>query len=149
MFQADSILCSNSEQQLEDFLEWDFVGAPINEELLPGFSGFNGGLSLRNRTLTLSIVEEWDFEEEKEAGGIVFEDQWFFAKMKERRRRGEDVYLPSIEEAQSFSVETIWVERPLGYHQVGRWQADKMGEVLKWCPEYALATKDLIVNHRE
>ncbi|KAI0486901.1 hypothetical protein F4859DRAFT_510682 [Xylaria cf. heliscus] len=44
LFQTDSILCANSRQSLNDFLEYDWVGAPWNPS---GRFGGNGGLSLR------------------------------------------------------------------------------------------------------
>lgn len=34
LFQGDSIICSNSDQHMEDYLKFDFVGAPIG----PGHS---------------------------------------------------------------------------------------------------------------
>jgi hypothetical protein len=53
LFQADSIICSNSPETMEDFLQYDFVGAPIRPDMGLGDEGMNGGLSLRNRTLIL------------------------------------------------------------------------------------------------
>jgi hypothetical protein len=44
VFQTDSILCANSRQNLNDFLDYDWVGAPWNPN---GRFGGNGGLSLR------------------------------------------------------------------------------------------------------
>jgi len=44
VFQTDSILCANSRQNLNDYLEYDWVGAPWNPD---GRFGGNGGLSLR------------------------------------------------------------------------------------------------------
>jgi hypothetical protein len=65
---------------MEDFLEYDFIGAPIDPDL--GFGeGFNGGLSLRNRSLMLDIVTTWNWKAEKEVGDnendprFKFEDQ--------------------------------------------------------------------------
>jgi hypothetical protein len=44
VFQTDSILCANSRQNLNDYLDYDWVGAPWNPS---GRFGGNGGLSLR------------------------------------------------------------------------------------------------------
>ncbi|KAI1116168.1 hypothetical protein F5Y14DRAFT_449348 [Nemania sp. NC0429] len=44
VFQTDSMLCANSRQNLNDFLDYDWVGAPWNPS---GRFGGNGGLSLR------------------------------------------------------------------------------------------------------
>ncbi len=72
MFQSDSMLCSNAARSVEDFFEYDFVGAPIVEHLGPGM---NGGFSLRKRETFLAITQEWDWETEK---GRRFEDLWFY-----------------------------------------------------------------------
>ncbi|RDL34347.1 uncharacterized protein BP5553_07475 [Venustampulla echinocandica] len=157
MFQADSIICSNSEIRIEDFLEYDFVGAPIDVPITPPDGhgeGYNGGFSLRNRSMILDIVNTFSWQGEKEEGKITqapcvtqepclkFEDQWFYHKMKENGAR-----LPTKEVASKFAVETIWNDRPLGFHQVERWNKDKIGKVTEWCPEYAMATNDLLVKH--
>ncbi|KAH6677172.1 hypothetical protein B0J14DRAFT_337011 [Halenospora varia] len=152
MFQADSILCANSERTVDDFLSYDLVGAPV----APSFgAGFNGGLSLRNRTLILSILSQSSWKDERDSGVFAdygcgdgkpcleFEDQWFYHKMLGI----EGVRLPSVDVAGEFAVETVWRERALGYHQVERWNEGRLGEVGMWCPEYKLATEDLLVQH--
>jgi len=147
IFQADSILCSNSPLRVDDFLKYDFVGAPIHENY---GEGYNGGLSLRNRTMMLDIIhhenwrDQYDNAEDKSKQSTEFEDQWFYAKIKELPSRGEPAAnLPSKDVAMTFAVETIWYDKPLGYHQVARWQADRMKEVETWCPENRLATSQL------
>jgi hypothetical protein len=145
MFQADSMLCANSERRVDDFLGWDFVGAPVRAGL---GEGYNGGLSLRNVALSLAIVraESWERDRKENKGGggpnVDYEDQWFFAKMRERGAR-----LPGVEVAGQFAVETVWRERPLGYHQAQVWQKRKMGRVLEWCPEYRLCTNETFTSH--
>lgn len=124
LFQADSVLCANSPQRVEDFMQWDLVGAPIASQY---GVGYNGGLSLRNRSAMIHTIQHnvW-------AGD--FEDQWFFARLKEAGAR-----LPTPEEAMRFGVETIWHDEPLGVHQVQRWQKEQLEELATWCPEYRLA----------
>jgi len=72
LFQSDSMLCANAARSVEDFFEYDFVGAPIAPNL---GAGMNGGLSLRKRETILRILDEWDWEKEK---GRRFEDLWYF-----------------------------------------------------------------------
>lgn len=73
IFQADSILCANAPKSVDDFLEWDFIGAPID----PAYGhGYNGGLSLRRRSSTLRILERFIWEESRG----VFEDQWYYER---------------------------------------------------------------------
>ncbi|PMD16423.1 hypothetical protein NA56DRAFT_649557 [Hyaloscypha hepaticicola] len=155
MFQADSIICANSELRVDDFLQYDFVGAPI--DMPTGSSsghgeGFNGGLSLRNRTMMLDIVNKFSWATEKEKGIVSlegcltqrpclkFEDQWFYHKMKEI----PSARLPTNEVAATFAVETVWYDKPLGYHQVERWNSHRMDQVAQWCPEYKMATTKII-----
>ncbi|KAH6705396.1 hypothetical protein BKA61DRAFT_149024 [Leptodontidium sp. MPI-SDFR-AT-0119] len=80
MFQADSIICSNAPQKVEDFLIYDFVSAPVDEARGLGM-GYNGGLSIRNRTKCLEIVQNYDWQVERHgdhsAGNVDYEDQWF------------------------------------------------------------------------
>ncbi|KAJ9133328.1 hypothetical protein NKR23_g10832 [Pleurostoma richardsiae] len=126
LFQSDSIICSKATTTVEDFFEYDFLGAPI----APRYGeGYNGGLSLRNPKLFLRITQESDFEH----SGAEFEDQWFYREAKAREEQG--VKLPGEDIAKTFSVETIYYETPLGYHQPARWQADRMGDIEDWCPE--------------
>ncbi|ORY78119.1 hypothetical protein BCR37DRAFT_394629 [Protomyces lactucae-debilis] len=46
-FQADSMLCAASEQTVDDWLGYDFVGAPCPWSTHDGHHGGNGGLSMR------------------------------------------------------------------------------------------------------
>lgn len=126
LFQADSILCSRAETTVDDFVAYDYVGAPISANF---GHGYNGGLSIRNPELFLRITKEADFEK----SGETFEDQWFYKEAKARVEQG--VKLPDVDVAKTFSVETIYYEKPLGYHQASRFQPEKMGEIEAWCPE--------------
>lgn len=117
VFQADSILCANSETRVDDFLHYDFVRAPIAVPEVGDSGhgeGVNGGLSLRNRSMILDIVKNSNWSLEMVDGTILhdgcsttkpclmFEDQWFYHKMKELGGR-----LPTKEVAMKFSVETV------------------------------------------
>ena len=170
LFQADSILCANSPVRIDDFLEYDMVGAPIG-----AFwgEGFNGGLSLRNRNMILDILKiaNWTTEkdeysqrvkawkEQLKADGkdvpdgdtipgtvaVDMEDQWFYQKMKALGGK-----FPDEEKAKTFAVETIDYDWPLGYHQVQRYyggKEDRMAHIDKWCPEHRLCTNDFIYLH--
>ncbi|KAL9001552.1 MAG: hypothetical protein Q9169_000127 [Polycauliona sp. 2 TL-2023] len=137
-FQSDSILCANSPRMVEDFLQYDFIGAPIDAEY---GHGMNGGLSLRNREKMLEVLGRSKFTGSPE-NGSEFEDQWFYQKLSElpvgpHNETGAN--LPSREVAAEFSVETIWKQQPFGLHQVSRWQAKHMKELDQWCPEYRIA----------
>ena len=49
--------------------------------------------------------------------------------------REKGANLPDAETAKKFSVESIYDETPLGYHQPSRFFSDKLGEIEEWCPE--------------
>ncbi|TVY34531.1 hypothetical protein LSUB1_G005748 [Lachnellula subtilissima] len=53
VFQTDSMLCANSRQSLNDWLEYDWVGAPWNPN---GQFGGNGGLSLRRVSAIVDVL---------------------------------------------------------------------------------------------
>jgi hypothetical protein len=148
IFQSDSMVCSNAATRIEDFLEWDFVGAPIREGL---GRGMNGGFSLRRRETFLRIAREntWTGLE----GEKRFEDRWFFERLlqlmekqkKDGRAKGEEeVKLPGMEEAKRFSVETVDFPHPFGVHQVHRWLGEQMVNLDDWCPEWKICSTDYV-----
>lgn len=136
IFQADSVLCSNSVRSVEDFFEWDLIGAPISPQW---GQGYNGGLSLRRRSTTMRVLQEFDWTKNPHPR---FEDQWYYfryenylpyfrlacvyvlifwwGRMKDLIARdieefGESkIKLPSMEIARTFAVETIDYPSPLG-----------------------------------
>jgi hypothetical protein len=128
-FQSDSIICSKSSLAVEDFIQYDFIGAPIDPKY---GEGFNGGLSLRNPSLFLQITREVDFA----SSGVAFEDQWYYQELRARAERSDsEIALPSPDVAKMFAVETLYSEQPLGYHQPRRWQSERMPQIEEWCPE--------------
>ncbi|KAL8866052.1 MAG: hypothetical protein Q9174_006524 [Haloplaca sp. 1 TL-2023] len=144
IFQADSTICANSRRKVEDFLEYDFIGAPIN----PGYGqGYNGGISLRNREKMLEVIQYF-------AGEPVgsFEDQWFVQRLRELPPgpNGDPAArLPTPEVAGQFSVETIWHDEPLCMHQITRWHPEKADYLKGWCPEYQLAVEGGLHAHHK
>ncbi|PQE07194.1 hypothetical protein CJF31_00004862 [Rutstroemia sp. NJR-2017a BVV2] len=143
MFQSDSMLCANAARSVEEFFEYDFIGAPID----PQYGvGYNGGLSMRSRKTTLRVLEEFDWSK----GTRWAEDQWFYAKLKELQEQEIEegiengINLPSMEIARTFAVETIDHPYPLGLHQPTRFIHSHMVSLDEWCPEYKMATMERI-----
>ncbi|EGY19335.1 hypothetical protein VD0002_g4875 [Verticillium dahliae] len=55
VFQTDSMLCANSRHNINDFLEFDWIGAPWNPS---SRWGGNGGLSLRRVSAIIDVLRE-------------------------------------------------------------------------------------------
>ncbi len=73
VYQTDSILCANSKQSLNDWLDFDWVGAPWNPE---GRFGGNGGLSLRRVSSIVQILRDQVRIDNSEA-----EDAWLSERL--------------------------------------------------------------------
>ncbi|KAL8907163.1 MAG: hypothetical protein Q9207_001585 [Kuettlingeria erythrocarpa] len=128
------MLCANSHRKVDEFLEYDFIGAPFRTD--EGFN-YNGGLSIRNRVKMLDTARRYTREPHS-----PHEDTWFVEKLRQLppKPNGEPgANLPSLETALEFSTETIWKEKPLGFHQISRWLPEKVGDLKAWCPESQLA----------
>ncbi|ORY59077.1 uncharacterized protein BCR38DRAFT_399218 [Pseudomassariella vexata] len=142
LFQADSIICSASEATVDDYIEYDLIGAPID----PVYGqGFNGGLSIRNREMVLDLFKSYSYANDSAAPdaptAYKFEDQWLYSRMldlPDREDGSPGAKLPDEETARRFSVETLWEDRPLGFHQPVRWQKARMDKVVKYCPEVGM-----------
>ncbi|KAG4033654.1 hypothetical protein MFRU_004g01580 [Monilinia fructicola] len=141
LFQSDSMLCANAARSVDDFLEYDLIGAPISEKF---GQGYNGGLSMRSRSIILRVLDEWKYSENPHPA----EDQWFYARFKDLQDREleegieDGINLPSMEIARTFAVETIDHPHPLGLHQPTRYIQQHMVSLDEWCPEYRLATTE-------
>lgn len=61
------------------------------------------------------------------------EDQGSLREVK--GRLGDGVVLPTPNLAKVFSVESVYYDRPVGYHHSARWQAGHMNEIEEWCAE--------------
>ncbi|KUI64988.1 hypothetical protein VM1G_00682 [Cytospora mali] len=76
IFQTDSIMCANSQRNLNDFLDYDWIGAPWN----PGSRfGGNGGLSLRRVSPILDVLRSQARADFSEA-----EDVWLTERLGHR-----------------------------------------------------------------
>lgn len=142
------MICAKAEKTLDDFLEYDFIGAPMGDKL-GADKGVNGGLSLRNRERMLEIVKNSNWEDEKKGGREPDgrakdnrEDAWFWKKLKTFPLLGDGTTkanLPDAETAMRFAVGPVWEDEPFGYELVHVWHEDRMDDVLRWCPEYVIS----------
>jgi hypothetical protein len=122
MFQTDVLLLKDN---ADDFLKYDYIGAPWCQVMNGLELGFNGGFSLRNVSKMTAISTTCQ--------SLVYPITGIDAINKQivvQKKINEDVYysywatsgkipisIPSKEAAKCFSVETIYHEDPLGMHQ--------------------------------
>lgn len=105
IFQTDSMIFSKNRHFINDFLEYDYVGAPWR--YLNNVIG-NGGLSLRKKSKMLEIIDHCPYNGENE-------DMYF------SHQTAINVKKPTFEKAKTFSVETIFNENIFGVHNCWRY----------------------------
>lgn len=76
VFQTDSMLCANSRQSLNNWLDYDWVGAPWNPN---GRFGGNGGLSLRRVSAIIDVLRH-----QVRVDGSEAEDVWLTDRLGHR-----------------------------------------------------------------
>ena len=119
--QTDSMICSPGKGLLADFIKYDYVGAPWKDQNAVG----NGGFSLRRKSVMRKVVEKCDKAQHNEDG--------FFAGGCE----GAAVQRPSPEEAETFSVETIFNgKQAFGVHKAWQHLPDQADTLEGMCPGY-------------
>ncbi|CCG81468.1 protein of unknown function [Taphrina deformans PYCC 5710] len=141
IFQTDSIICSRSDARVEDFFEYDYIGAPFHERLHENLADkfMNGGFSVRNRETVLRVIESFPPFRDAANEDVDFEDQFFVSRMQQLGAN-----LPEREIAMKFSVESVYHPTPLAIHQAARYlDGDGDKENLRalandWCPEMHL-----------
>lgn len=104
IIQHDSALLRHG---IEDFYEFDFIGAPIK---WIDFPAMNGGLSFRHKSAMIKIINEIPYN------GTENEDLYFC--------RGAEVLnlkLPTFDKAKQFSCETIFNYGSLGFHAIEKY----------------------------
>jgi hypothetical protein len=104
VFQTDTIILKENKNNINFFLEYDYVGGPWAANKLVG----NGGLSLRKKNKMLEILES-----KKASENPIHEDAFFSCDIDDKIAYN----VPSCEIAKMFSVETIFYENPFGIHK--------------------------------
>jgi hypothetical protein len=153
LFGADSMICSKSELSIDDFLKYDFIGAPITsadpDSGLEDISGVGGTLSLRNRNAMVNVAWKTSWAKSassyRDAGGVIrkpFEHEWYWDLMTTMPVLVKDrewATLPTLEVASFFAVGDVWAEEPFGYDGALAKHPDRKVDILKWCPEYGMS----------
>ncbi|KAI9746429.1 MAG: hypothetical protein M1818_000142 [Claussenomyces sp. TS43310] len=135
-FESDSIMCANSVDSLNDWLDYHWAGAPRTEN--DQFAG-NGGLSLRRISAVRQVLAF-----QQRTNNSDPEDEWFGKRI---------AILPGLkvatgEQEEHFSVEEVWHEQPMGYHvrdtgggalAENVWKnPDQRKRIYDYCPEVAI-----------
>ncbi|KAL8936759.1 MAG: hypothetical protein Q9216_004763 [Gyalolechia sp. 2 TL-2023] len=132
LFRSDTILCAQSNQSLNDWLEYDWVGAPWG---LDDRFGGNGALSLRRVSAVKQILGFQTRLNDSDPS-----DRWLSMRMG---LLPDAQMAPASKEAE-FSVENIWHDKPMGYRldnilPDSVWgDRNKRKQIYDYCPEVKL-----------
>ena len=118
VIQTDCLINPNNKNNIENFLQYDYVGAPWKENGRVG----NGGFSLRRRSKMLEIVRSANMSP-------TLHEDYFFSVMCEKM----GYWVPSFEQAQYFSSETILNKHSFGIHKV--WAFHSVEDIEKIIPD--------------
>jgi GR25 family glycosyltransferase involved in LPS biosynthesis len=122
--QTDSLICKDGKHLLDRFIKakYDYVGAPWKDRNALG----NGGFSLRRKSMMLKILDKCPTLNHNEDG--------FFSGGCE----GAQPKKPSPEEAEEFSVETIYNgKQPFGIHKAWHHMPHNSSQLEKKCLGYS------------
>jgi len=119
IFQTDSMIFERNKERINDFLKYDYVGAPWPHE---NNQVGNGGFSLRRKSKMIEIIEK-----DPKPECWYFPEDLFFALPK-----NVSLYKPSHEEARLFSFEFDFYTDSFGCHKP--WVINK-DTVLEHYPE--------------
>lgn len=100
IFQTDSIICEEYKNLINNFLQYDYTGAPWRDKNIG-----NGGLSLRRKSKMLEIIKKCSYKNEPE-------DVYFSLSCPNIHRNK-----PTFEEAKKFSVEMVYNNASFGVHK--------------------------------
>ena len=108
LFQEDGFLLRDG---VEEFLDYDYIGAPWPLELRHSPTGVgNGGFSLRSVSKMKRALEEITLERGNTL--VIAEDIYYSRALS----LYSDVKMPTWEAARSFSYESIYHPEPVGWH---------------------------------
>ncbi|KAK6611088.1 hypothetical protein H4I96_02686 [Botrytis cinerea] len=143
VFQTDSMLCANSRQSLNNWLDYDWVGAPWNPN---GKFGGNGGLSLRRVSTIIDILRNQVRVDDSEAEDVGQGERVAAEKKKGKGADGTKAggLIKGIDDWRDGFYE------PMGYHtggsgvtlHAGIWGTpEKRKHIWDYCPEVKMIFK--------
>jgi hypothetical protein len=127
IFQTDTMIFPRYKHLINNFLSYDYVGAPwkfplgVDRKIVGNNTGRigNGGLSLRRKSKMLQILENFPYKGAPE--------DVYFGTVTDTLR------MPSIEEAKSFSIEMMFHPATFGCHKP--WDRGYNSELFQRYPE--------------
>jgi hypothetical protein len=144
IFQTDTVLCKASRLKVEDFLKYDYVGAPWDPNKFnficksDGHRIFvgNGGLSIRKRSKSLNILKQRPVPSNQACPN---EDGYFSCLATEP---DSNFSVPTPDIAKMFSVETTFYGEPVGVHKPWPYLTKaEMDSLSGYCPKIDLILK--------
>ena len=108
IFQTDTMIFAKHRDLLNQFMQYDYVGAPWDQKMFwtrKFFKVGNGGLSLRRRSKMLEVIAKED------AKPAYHEDAFLSHPNKVA------VNKPSLNEAKLFAIESLFSETTFGCHK--------------------------------
>jgi len=117
IFQHDSLLLREG---IEEFLQYDFAGAPIFHPHLP-MPCQNGGLSLRTKSKMLEVIEKIPYDYNLHGN----EDIYFCRGIEKIGG-----ILPTKEAASMFSVESVFHLGTVGCHAIDKYLTPEQCETI-------------------
>jgi len=118
LFQTDTMLFPRYKEYINEFFQYDYVGAPWNNDRFGGVG--NGGLSLRRKSKMLEIIDTVTYCGEPE-------DIYFCNNLL------VDLHRPTMEQAKRFSVEEVFHPQTFGCHKP--WERGFDKQLLEAYPE--------------
>jgi len=127
VFQTDTIICSKFKHFINDFIKYDYVGAPVKGGM-PWDDGNigNGGLSLRRKSKMLEILDKCKITNDDQQ---QYEDLYFSFPCEEVTEYNK----PTLEEAKNFSIEKMMNDKSFGLHKAYAYHGTET--IKQWCPE--------------
>ena len=128
VFQTDAIICTTYKELINDFLKYDYVGAPWSHFNHVG----NGGLSLRKKSKMLEILKI------KKENNKIFDTNGKYINEDVTFSLSHDtdnihIYKPTVEKAKEFAIESIYNNKSFGIHKAYNYM--NISEISKWCPD--------------
>lgn len=114
VFQLDTLISDIYKNNIYDFMQYDYVGAPwpTHYNHLVG----NGGLSLRRKSKMLEILDMWPIDP-------TTNEDMYYASYPE-------LHKPSHDDAKNFSVECIYHDKSFGIHKCWEYMSDEQMQVI-------------------